>query len=61
MYSLKYLNLSNNHIKEEKILQNIHLTPEIVKINYTNNSVTLIDSIRKKYDKNNIIGKTIDI
>ena len=61
MYSLKYLNLSNNHIKEEKILQNIHLTPEIVKINYTNNSVALIDSIRKKYDKNNIIGKAIDI
>lgn len=61
MYSLKYLNLSNNHIKEERILDNIHLTPEIVKINYTNNSVSLVDSIRKRYDRNSIVGKAVDI
>ena len=61
MYSLRYLNFANNHIKNEQILANIHLTPSIVKINLADNSSFLSEMVRKKSQKDSFILKTVEI
>lgn len=61
MYSLKYLDFGNNEIHTENLLANIHLIPEIVRINFSSNTPVLDQAVRGKYEQNKSLEKTVEI